>query len=58
MYDMINLQVCKEYIKLVNYEQLCVNDSQKYDIQYSEILINENEIDEVIKLLQEYKDAA
>ena len=58
MYDMINLQVCKEYIKLVNCEQLCVNDSQKYDIQYSEILINENEIDEVIKLLQEYKDAA
>ena len=55
MYDMINLQVCKEYIKLVNCEQLCVNDTQKYDIQYSEILISrlieQTAIDEKIDLL-------
>lgn len=58
MYDMINITVCKDYIKLVNCEQLNFRGSETYDVYYSEILINENEIDDVIKLLQEYKNAA
>ena len=54
---MIELEVCEDYIKLTSYEQLDVNESENYDIYYSEILINKNEIDEVIKLLQDYKNA-
>ena len=57
MYDMIELKVCKDYIKLKNCEQLGVDKSETYDIYYSEILINEDEIDDVIKLLQDYKNA-
>lgn len=54
---MIRLKVCKDYIKLTSYEQLDVNETENYDIYYSEILINEDEIDDVIKLLQDYKNA-
>ena len=54
---MIELEVCEDYIKLKNCEQLDVDKSETYDIYYSEILINEDEIDDVIKLLQDYKNA-
>ena len=54
---MIELEVCKDYIKLKNCEQLDINKFENYDIYYSEILINEDEIDDVIKLLQDYKNA-
>lgn len=51
---MIELEVCKDYIKLKNCEQLDVNESEIYDVYYSELLINKHEIGDVIKLLQEY----
>jgi len=54
---MIELKVCKDYIKLTSYEQLDVNETESYDVYYSELLIKENEIDTVIKLLQDYKNA-
>ena len=54
---MIELIVCEDYIKLSNYEQLDVDESVIYDIHYSEIMINKDEIDAVIKLLQDYKNA-
>lgn len=54
---MIELEVCEDYIKLKNCEQLDVDKSETYDIYYSEILINEDGIDDVIKLLQDYKNA-
>lgn len=54
---MIELEVCEDYIKLTSYEQLDVNETESYDIHYSELMINKNEIDEVIKLLQDYKNA-
>jgi hypothetical protein len=57
MYDMIMLKVCEDYIKLTSYEQLDVNESENYDIHYSELMISKNEIDAVIELLQDYKNA-
>lgn len=54
---MISLKVCEDYIKLTNCEQLNLNETQKYDVYYSELMINETEIDEAIELLQEYKNA-
>ena len=54
---MIMLKVCEDYIKLTSYEQLDVNESENYDIHYSELMISKNEIDAVIELLQDYKNA-
>lgn len=58
MYEMIEITDRGDCIKLTQCERLQVNDSEIYNIYYSEFMLNKNEIDDMIKLLQDYKDAS
>lgn len=44
-------------IKLRSCEKLAINESEIYNIYFSEILIDKHEIVDVIKLLQDYDNA-
>jgi hypothetical protein len=58
MREMMEITDRGDCIKLTQCEQLTIADSEIYNIYYSEFILNKNEIDDLIKLLQDYKDAS
>jgi hypothetical protein len=58
MREMMEITDRGDCIKLTQCEQLTITDSEIYNIYYSEFILNKNEIDDLIKLLQDYKDAS